>query len=188
VSQLFVLSAPSGAGKTTLKDMLLQEFPDLWYSVSVTTRPCRPGELEGIHYYFKTLAEFQEMEESGGFVETMSVHGNKYGTPKQYIQEKLAKGISVVLDLDVYGKINFDTVFPKAIGILILPPSLEILGERLKKRGTESSETLSLRLHNAQKEIEFAKNHGKYEFTLINQDLDQAYQALRAIILKSIGA
>lgn len=183
MSFLFVLSAPSGAGKTTLKDMLLQEFPELCYSVSVTTRPMRAGEVNGVHYFFRTLEEFSEMEKSGEFVETMEVHGNRYGTPKFYIKEKMQQGISVVLDLDVYGKVNFDKAFPDAVGILILPPSIDVLRERLRGRGTESEESFAIRLSNAEKEIEFALRHGKYEYTIYNDDLQKAYTELRGIVV-----
>src|SRR5688500_12764594 len=123
--RLIVFSAPSGAGKSTLKDALMRRFPSLRYSVSATTRKPRYGEEEGVHYFFKTPEEFLDMIDRGELVEHMRVHDNFYGTPRGPILENLSRGYSVILDLDVFGKVNFDKAFPEALGILIVPPSLE---------------------------------------------------------------
>ena len=181
-SKLFVMSAPSGAGKTTLKDLVIKEFPDMVYSISATTRAPREGEVDGTHYFFKSRDEFKRMIENNELVEWNEVHGNFYGTPKSFVEKMLSEGKRVLFDLDVFGKINFDKVYPEAIGILILPPSLEILEQRLRNRHTDSDEVISLRLHNARKEIEFAKQNGKYEYKIVNDNLDDAVNQLRKIL------
>ena len=181
-SKLFVMSAPSGAGKTTLKDLVIKEFPDMVYSISATTRAPREGEVDGTHYFFKSRDEFKRMIENNELVEWNEVHGNSYVTPKSFVEKMLSEGKRVLFDLDVFGKVNFDKVYPEAIGILILPPSLEILEQRLRNRHTDSDEVISLRLHNARKEIEFAKQHGKYEYKIVNDNLDDAVNQLRKIL------
>lgn len=178
---LFVMSAASGAGKTTLKDLVLPEFPQLRYSISCTTRPPRQGEQNGIHYFFKTPAEFQEMIARGELVEWNQVHGNYYGTPRKFIDDTLALGQSLFFDLDVFGKVNFDKVYPQAVGILVEPPSLEMLEHRLRSRGTDSDEVIRLRLENSRIEREFAHSQGKYEHILVNDNLEHAASELRRI-------
>lgn len=179
---LFVISAPSGAGKTTLKDLVIREFPDLVYSISATTRKPREGEIDGIHYFFKTREEFQRMITENALVEWNEVHGNFYGTPKSFVEKTLSEGKRILFDLDVFGKVNFDKVYPEAVGILILPPSIKVLEERLRHRATDSEEVIELRLANAQKEIAFAKERGKYEYTIVNDDLEKAAGQLRKIL------
>ena len=186
MAALFVLSAPSGAGKTTLKDMALQEFNQLVYSISVTTRPPRPGEINGQHYFFKSRDDFKKMISENQMLEYMEVHGNLYGTPRFYVEQVLNEGKSVVLDLDVYGKKHFDIRYPEAIGILILPPSFEDLEQRLINRGTDSEESIRIRMKNAREEVEFAQTRGKYEYALINNDLKETYQKFRGILLKHL--
>ena len=181
-NKLFVMSAASGAGKTTLKDLVIKDFPDIKYSISATTRKPREGEVDGVHYFFKTKEEFEQMIKDNALVEYNLVHGNYYGTPKSFVEKTLAEGNRVLFDLDVFGKINFDKVYPDATGIFILPPSEEELERRLRGRGTDSEEVIQLRLANAKKEIEFAKTKGKYEYTIINDDLQKAADELRAIL------
>ncbi len=152
------------------------------YSISATTRAPREGEVDGTHYFFKSRDEFKRMIENNELVEWNEVHGNFYGTPKSFVEKMLSEGKRVLFDLDVFGKVNFDKVYPEAIGILILPPSLEILEQRLRNRNTDSDEVISLRLHNARKEIEFAKQHGKYEYKIVNDNLDDAVNQLRKIL------
>ncbi len=176
------MSAASGAGKTTLKDLVIKDFPDIKYSISATTRKPREGEVDGVHYFFKTKEEFEQMIKDNALVEYNLVHGNYYGTPKSFVEKTLAEGNRVLFDLDVFGKINFDKVYPDATGIFILPPSEEELERRLRGRGTDSEEVIQLRLANAKKEIEFAKTKGKYEYTIINDDLQKAADELRAIL------
>ena len=181
-NRLFVMSAASGAGKTTLKDKVIQKFPDIRYSISATTRDPRAGEVDGVHYFFKTKEEFLKMIEDDALVEWNEVHGNFYGTPKSFVEETLAKGERVIFDIDVFGKVNFDKVYPDATGILILPPSSEELERRLRSRASDSEEVIKLRLKNAEKEIDFAKNNGKYEHVIINDDLEKAAKELENIL------
>ena len=176
------MSAASGAGKTTLKDLVIKDFPDIKYSISATTRKPREGEIDGVHYFFKTKEEFEQMIKDNGLIEWNEVHGNYYGTPKSFVEKALAEGNRVLFDLDVFGKVNFDKVYPEATGIFIMPPSDEELERRLRGRGTDSEEVIQLRLANAKKEIEFAKTKGKYEYTIINDDLQKAADELRAIL------
>ncbi len=187
LGKLFVFSAPSGAGKSTLKDALMKRFPVLRYSVSATTRKARPGEVEGVHYYFKTPEEFQAMVDRQELVEWMEVHGNMYGTPKAAVLRALESGNSVVLDLDVYGKVNFDKAFPDAIGILITPPNLEELERRLFSRQSDSVDTIRIRLQNASQELDFATRQGKYEYTAVNDVLENALENLTQILEKELG-
>ena len=181
-NKLFVMSAASGAGKTTLKDLVIKDFPDIKYSISATTRKPREGEIDGVHYFFKTKEEFEQMIKDDALVEYNLVHGNYYGTPKSFVEKTLAEGNRVLFDLDVFGKVNFDKVYPDATGIFILPPSDEELERRLRGRGTDSEEVIQLRLANAKKEIEFAKTKGKYEYTIVNDDLERAADELRKIL------
>ncbi len=181
-NKLFVMSAASGAGKTTLKDLVIKDFPDIKYSISATTRKPREGEIDGVHYFFKTKEEFEQMIKDDALVEYNLVHGNYYGTPKSFVEKTLAEGNRVLFDIDVFGKINFDKVYPDATGIFIMPPSDEELERRLRGRGTDSEEVIQLRLENAKKEIEFAKTKGKYEYTIVNDDLQKAADELRAIL------
>ena len=181
-NKLFVMSAASGAGKTTLKDKVIGEFPDIVYSISATTRKPREGEVNGVHYFFKTKEEFEQMIKDDALVEYNLVHGNYYGTPKSFVEDMLKQGKRVLFDIDVFGKVNFDKVYPEATGILILPPSEEELERRLRGRGTDSEEVIRVRLENAKKEMEFAKTKGKYEHVIVNDDLEKAANELRAIL------
>jgi guanylate kinase len=181
---LFVFSAASGAGKTTLINRVMPNFPNVVYSVSATTRKPRPGEADGVHYFFKTEEEFKKMIEQKELVEWNEVHGNYYGTPKFFVEQKLREGRDVAFDLDVFGKVNFDKVYPQAVGILILPPSMEELEKRLKARSTETEESLKLRMRNARKETEFATAQGKYQHIVYNGDLEIAVAELKGIMEK----
>jgi len=181
---LFVFSAASGAGKTTLINKVMPNFPNVVYSVSATTRKPRQGEIDGTHYFFKTKEEFKKMIEQNELAEWNEVHGNYYGTPKLFVEQKLKEGRDLALDLDVFGKINFDKVYPQAVGILILPPSMEELEKRLRARSTETEESLKLRLENAKKETEFAATKGKYQHIIYNGDLEVAVAELKGIMEK----
>lgn len=185
--KLIVFSAPSGAGKSSLKDALMARFPTLRYSVSATTRKPRPGEAEGTHYFFKTEAEFQAMIEGYELIEHMQVHGNHYGTPRTPILKALDQGFSVILDLDVYGKKNFDKAYPDALGILIVPPSLEELERRLVARKSDDTETIRVRMQNATRELEFATREGKYEYTVVNDNFHYALEELTRILERELG-
>ena len=181
-SNAYVISAPSGGGKSSLIAKLLQRFPDLTYSISATTRSPRGDEQDGIHYYFKSKEEFQAMIEGGELAEWNEVHGNFYGTPRGPIDAILSFGGSVILDLDVFGKPNFDKVYPDAVGILIVPPSLEELERRLRGRGTDPDDVIQVRLKNAITELEFAQKNGKYEHTVVNDNFDHALEELVGIV------
>jgi guanylate kinase len=185
--KLIVFSAPSGAGKSTLKDALMARFPEtLRYSVSATTRKPRPGELEAMHYFFKSQEEFRAMIDKQELVEHMQVHGNFYGTPRAPILKALEAGHSVILDLDVYGKVNFDKAFPDALGILIVPPSIEELERRLVARKSDDAETIRIRVQNASRELEFATRHGKYEYTVVNDNFHYALEELTRILEREL--
>lgn len=184
MSKLFVLSAASGVGKTSLKDYVLKDFPNIKYSISATTRKPREGEIEGVHYFFKTKEQFEEMIKNNELIEWNEVHGNFYGTPKKFIDDTLKSGFDVMLVLDVFGKVNFDKIYPDAIGILIMPPNYEELERRLRKRRTESEENIRLRLENSKKEIEFALNEGNYTYQIVNDDFETAAKELKNILEK----
>lgn len=184
-----VLSAPSGCGKSTLIDMLLQEYPDLQYSISCTTRAPRGEEEDGIDYHFMTMERFRELLAENAFLEHAEVHGNCYGTLRGPIEEVLAEGDSMILDIDVAGAAKVRSYVkglppdnPLRAGymdIFINPPDVHALRERLEKRGTDSRETIERRLQNAVGEMERAH---EYMFQVTNDDLGMAYRKLCDLI------
>ncbi|HAJ79136.1 MAG TPA: guanylate kinase [Fibrobacteres bacterium] len=180
--KIFVFSAASGAGKTTLLNHLKTVYPDLVYSVSATTRKPRTGEVNGIHYFFMTPEMFIKKRDANEFAEWAMVHGHYYGTPKSFIDATIASGRHIIMDIDVFGKKKFDVIYPDTTGILLVPPSLEILEKRLRRRNTDSEDTIMLRLSNARKEMEFARLEGKYEYTVINDGLEKAMAEVAAIV------
>jgi guanylate kinase len=184
--QIFVFSAASGGGKTTILNHLRSAIPGLVYSISVTTRPPRQGEIDGVHYFFVSKEKFEDNIKADVFAEWAMVHDHYYGTPRKFIDDTVASGRHIVMDIDVFGKIKFDKVYPRSIGILLLPPSLEILEKRLRARNTDDEATIRLRLANAQKEMAFARSNGKYEFTIVNDDLDAAKAQAEGIVKRSI--
>ena len=187
MAEIFVLSAPSGAGKSTLIRRLLAAFPELVFSVSATTRKPRAGEKEGREYFFKSVPAFEAMIRAGELAEHQRVHGNYYGTPRKFIEDMLARGRNVVLDIDVYGTTRFDRAFPGAVGIFIDVPSMQALEERLRLRQADDPVALAERMRNAQSEMEYARRHGKYEYTVMNDDLEEAFKALKAIIARELS-
>lgn len=180
--RIIVFSAPSGAGKTTLLDFLRFSIPGLVYSISATTRSPRPGEQNGEHYFFLSEEEFKRKINEGGFAEWQMVHGNYYGTPRSFLDETIARGAHVVMDIDVFGKKKFDAAYSDAVGILILPPDMEQLEQRLRMRKTESEEAIERRLTNASVEMSYAICEGKYEYRVVNDDLDRAQQEVLRIV------
>jgi len=174
MAKLFVISAPSGAGKTTLINRVRKTFPDLAYSISATTRSPRAGEVNGREYFFKSVEEFKSMIAQNELAEWQEIYGRYYGTPRAFLDNCLLRGQSVILDLDVYGKTKFDLVYPDAYGIFITVPSIQVLYKRLSERKTDAPEEIQKRVSVAEKEIAYAQTHGKYEFTLYNEDLEQA--------------
>lgn len=180
--QLYVVSAPSGVGKTTLILPLLSERKDLRFSVSWTTRAPRPGELAGKHYHFKTRPEFLEGIQAGRFLEWAEVHGEYYGTDGEQIEQWLSAGLDVLLDIDFQGARLVRCAYPSVRTIFILPPSLQALRQRLENRGTESAEQMAKRLAAAQREIEEAP---WYDYIVVNDSLEEAYADIKAIFRAS---
>lgn len=176
---VFVLSAPSAAGKTTLCKALRERFPHLAYSVSATTRQPRRGELPGQDYFFISQHEFEEGIEQGRWAEWAQVHGHYYGTSANWIAQSLDSGIDILMDIDVQGARQIVQRFPRAVTIFILPPSMEILAQRLKQRGTDNDAEMDLRLTNAHEEM---AQKAFFQYQVINDDLDQAIDQLSNII------
>jgi guanylate kinase len=174
-----ILSSPSGGGKTTIARELLGRRTDLGYSVSCTTRAPRVGELNGKDYYFLSSVEFERRRDDGEFAESARVHENLYGTLRSEIQRVLAAGKHVVMDIDVQGARQFTRAFPDSVTIFVLPPSAEILLERLRQRQTESREQLARRLQSALQELQSVD---EYQYVVINDDLAKAVARVSAII------
>jgi guanylate kinase len=176
---LFILSAPSGAGKTTLCQAVLRRFPDMLYSVSHTTRLPRPGETPGIDYHFITKDEFKHGIESGEWAEWAEVHGNYYGTSASFLNRKLAAGKDILLDIDVQGMLKILKRHPSSVTVFIQPPSLETLRERLESRGADRPDIIETRMANAKAEI--AQAH-RYRHVIVNDDLELATRELILLI------
>jgi guanylate kinase len=179
--QLFILSAPSGAGKTTLRQAALNHFPDLIFSVSYTTRKPRSGERAGVDYHFINRPEFEKGIAEGRWAEWAKVHGNYYGTSAEFLNQNLAAGNDVLLEIDVQGTRKLLCYYPQSITIFIIPPSLAVLKKRLESRGADSAQTIALRLANAKIEIE---QKDLYRYIIINDRLDDAIAELVAILEK----
>ena len=181
-SRLFIISAPSGAGKTTLCNALRRHFITLTYSISHTTRPARPGEQNGRDYFFISQQEFEKGIDSQRWAEWAQVHGHYYGTSAQWIESTLKAGKNILMDIDVQGTRQLKRRFPRAETIFIMAPSLAELERRLWQRAKDNEDIIALRLQNAQ--IEIAQS-AFYDHILINDDLDQATQALIALLKDS---
>lgn len=177
--RLFVISGPSGAGKGTLLAELRKQRPDLGLTVSATTRSPRPGEVDGTSYYFLSDEEFRRRIAAGEFVEWAEVHGHLYGTLLSEVKRLLAKGHSLVLEIDVQGALNVRKVYPDAVLVFIEPPSLQVLEERLRGRGTEDEASIELRLKNARHEMELAD---QYDVRIVNDTVDRATQELGSVM------
>ena len=174
-----ILSAPSGGGKTTIAKALLARRPDLGYSVSCTTRSPRPGEIDARDYYFISRADFIAERERGAFAESAVVHGNLYGTLRREVERVVADGKHVVMDIDVQGARQFVRAFPNSVTIFILPPSAEVLLDRLRSRKTESPAQLAARLQSALQELQQVD---EYEYVVVNDDLERAVASVESII------
>jgi len=177
--RLFVVTAPSGAGKTTLVNALRAQDPRLKLSISYTTRPPRPGEANGREYHFVDDATFLGMRERGEFLESAEVHGNRYATSRRVISEALERGEDLVLEIDWQGAQQVRKLYPDSVSIFILPPSLEELERRLRARGQDSEEVIRRRLQNAREELAHA---GEFQYAIINKDFDEARRELAGII------
>ena len=179
IGSLFVVVAPSGAGKSSLVNELLKSDDNILLSVSHTTRAPRVGEVDGVAYHFTTADDFLAKRDAGGFIESAEVHGNYYGTSKDWIVSALTSGKDVLLEIDWQGAQQVRTHFPEMVGIFILPPSMEALNERLHNRGTDSEEIITKRLAAAKNEMAHAD---ECEYVIINQQFSTALTQLQQIV------
>jgi len=179
---LYIISAPSGAGKTTLCTELMKIVPGLKPSVSYTTRPPRKGEKHNVHYSFITEARFKRMIEKGEFAEWAVVHGNLYGTSIKRLEKTIKEGYDIILDIDVNGARQLRRRYKNAVGIFIIPPSLKVLRERLRRRMSEPEGEIQKRLERAREEI---AEYRHYDYIVINDDLKQALRELESIIIST---
>ena len=181
-NQVFLVVAPSGAGKSSLVNALLERDATIALSISFTTRPPRPGEENGREYFFVDGPEFARREAAGEFLESAHVHGNRYGTSREQIAQRLREGRDVMLEIDWQGARQVRAVFPLAVGIFILPPSMEALQERLHRRGQDSAEVIERRLRAARSEMEHAT---ECDFILVNEDFDRALEHFETVVRAS---
>lgn len=177
---IFILSAPSGAGKTTLISRLLKIFPEMLLSVSYTTRPRRPGEVHGRDYFFVGKEKFAVMRARGGFAEWARVHGALYGTPRSPLDRSVRRGRDILLDIDVQGARKIKKLYPRAVSIFLLPPSWQELEKRLAGRGTDRRENIRRRLENARREIRAIV---RYDYFLVNREIGEALASLKSIVV-----
>jgi guanylate kinase len=180
---LFIVSSPSGAGKTTLIRRVLEDpriGGTLHFSVSHTTRPPRTGESNGVEYHFVDEAGFRAIEERGGFLEWAVVHGNLYGTSRAEVEPRLENGLDVLLDIDVQGARQVRSHVPEAVKVIVFPPSREVLEARLRARASDAPEVVRRRLAAARKEME---EWGEFDYAIINEDLEAAVDELRSILV-----
>lgn len=175
---LFIVSAPSGAGKTSLVTALLKRRPELGISVSHTTRACRPGEVDGKNYHFIDANSFQEMVQAGAFLEHAEVFGNHYGTSRFWVESELNAGRDVILEIDWQGALQVHQKMPEAVAIFILPPSFETLSNRLSGRGTDKPEVVAKRLAGAGEEI---RHYQAFDYLVINGVFEEALEQLVCI-------
>jgi guanylate kinase len=181
IGNLFIISAPSGTGKTTILKKVISEMENIMFSVSHTTRTPRPGEKEGVDYYFVEKDAFQKMLEKELFYEWAEVHGNLYGTSRYAVQETIDQGKDIILDIDVQGGFQArEKVGARGIFIFIMPPSIQELESRLVKRGTEPESVIATRLKNAQVEIKFMD---QYDYVIVNDNVSKAVEVLKSIII-----
>jgi len=176
---LFVVSGPSGVGKTSMIKSILSSIRDAVFSVSCTTRPKRPGEVDGKDYFFVSEEEFKKMIEKDEFLEWARVHGYLYGTPKKFVEDNVSKGKDVILDIDVQGALSVKKKVKEAVYIFIAPPSMEDLRERLEKRKTEDREVIERRLEDARWELQLIE---EFDYLIINRDLMEAINDLKSIM------
>jgi guanylate kinase len=176
---LFIVSSPSGGGKTSLVKSLLEAESDVRLSISHTTRPPRPGETNGRDYHFVTLEVFQRMQQGGDFLESAEIYGNRYGTSQKWIEGERAAGRDVLLEIDWQGAQQVRRLVPGTVGIFVLPPSLEALEARLKGRGQDDAQVIARRMTAAREEISHA---AEYDYVIINEDFSRAALDLRSIV------
>ena len=177
---MLVLSSPSGAGKSTMCRTRLQNDPSLALSVSVTTRPRRGSEIEGVHYHFISLREFERLRDGDGLLEWAEVHGNFYGSPREPVEQALADGRDILFDIDWQGARQLtEKMRPEVVAIFVLPPTMAELQARLQRRAEDKPEVIETRLKNSRAEIEHWR---EYDYVIVNDDLERAYLATRAIL------
>ena len=176
---LFIISAPSGAGKTTLASRLFQEAPDLRSSISYTTRAPRKGEVNGRDYHFVNEEQFIQMRNAGAFAEWASVHEFYYGTPRAPVDDAITQGRDLLLDIDVQGATQLKATYPEAVSLFVLPPSWHELERRLRGRGTDTEAVITRRLHRAREE---AREFSAYDYWIVNDNLERAVSLLHAIL------
>lgn len=177
---LLILSSPSGAGKSTLTRALLERVGGLSLSVSVTTRPRRGSEIDGVHYHFITQRQFDAMRTTGDLLEWAEVHGNSYGTPREPVEQALARGEDVLFDIDWQGAAQVrETMGADLVTVFVLPPSAGELRSRLERRAEDAPEVIARRLRNAAVEI---AHWGEYDYVVVNDDLDRCFNEIRAIL------
>lgn len=177
---MLVLSSPSGAGKSTIARNLLESDPELGLSVSVTTRPRRGSEIDGVHYKFVSQRDFDRMRDSDELLEWAEVHGNCYATPREPVEAAMSEGRDMLFDIDWQGALQLkEKMRVDIVSIFILPPSMNELKSRLKRRAEDTDEAIAKRLHNARLEIEHWRD---YDYVVINRDLDRAFAEVRAIV------
>lgn len=179
VGKLIVLTGPSGVGKGTLLRSLLQRHPELYFSISATTRQPRPGEIDGQHYYFVSRDKFEQMVSAGELLEWAEYAGNYYGTPRTSVERQIQLGQSVILEIEVVGARKIHHTFPSALRLFILPPSLAELEQRIRCRGQDSEEAIARRLSCAKSEVEAAN---EFDVQIVNDDMDQALLRLESAI------
>lgn len=175
---LFIISAPSGAGKTSLLKALIVDAENIVVSVSHTTREKRPGEINGRDYHFVEQAVFLSMVGSGAFLEHAKVFDNYYGTSQQHVEQQLLQGLDVILEIDWQGARQVRKLFPDSVSVFILPPSLQALTERLENRAQDNDEVIARRMHDAVNEM---SHYAEFDYLLVNDDFDVALQELRCI-------
>lgn len=178
---VFIVSAPSGAGKTTLTREVLSVYPEMSLSVSCTTRPPRDGEVPGRDYHFVSEDAFRRMLRAGDFAEWAEVHGSLYGTPRRVLERQVRRRRDVLLDIDVQGARQIKERFPGAVAIFVLPPSLDELRRRLAARGTDARKTIEQRWRNARREMD-VREIRRYDYSIVNRDVNDAVERLAAII------
>lgn len=176
---LVVLSGPSGAGKGTVCKALLPAMPEMGYSISCTTRQPRQGEQEGVNYFFKSREEFERMMKNDELLEWAEVYGNYYGTPLRYVEEQLAAGRNVLLEIDIQGALQVKRKYPKGVFIFLIPPSLDELKKRILGRGTETEESFKLRFGSAAEEMNYIN---EYDYVVVNDQVEKAVDRVRSII------